>query len=81
MAPNTTNRHPGRAASAIHWLFPSRWQLAIGVTADLGLTLFGCGAGSDCDHVSALSPVWPIVEEEVAMSTGDRHTKPQRAAS
>ena len=41
MAPNATNPTPGRMARVIHWLFPSRRQVAISLVADLGLTALG----------------------------------------
>ena len=41
MAPNATNHNPGRAASAIHWLFPSREHLAITIAIEMALTVLG----------------------------------------
>ena len=39
MASNAVNSRPGRVAGAIHWLFPSRPQVAISLAADLGLVV------------------------------------------
>ena len=41
MAPNATNPTRGRTARVIHWLFPSRWEVAIGFAADLSLMALG----------------------------------------
>jgi hypothetical protein len=41
MAPNATNHHPGRTASVIHSLFPSRKHLAITIAVEMALTAIG----------------------------------------
>lgn len=41
MATNATNLTPGRTGRVIHWLFPSRRQVAVGVAAELGLAILG----------------------------------------
>jgi hypothetical protein len=41
MASNATNPRPGRVVRVIHWLFPSRREVAIGLVVDLGLTALG----------------------------------------
>jgi hypothetical protein len=41
MASNAVNHGPGRAARAIHWLFPSRQHLAITIAIEIGLTACG----------------------------------------
>jgi hypothetical protein len=41
MATNATNPTPGRTARFIHWLFPSRPQVAISLAADVSLAILG----------------------------------------
>jgi len=41
MASNATNRTPGRMAQVIHWLLPSRRQVAVGLVAHVGLAILG----------------------------------------
>ncbi len=41
MATNATNPTPGRTARIIHWLIPSRRQVAIGLAADVALLTLG----------------------------------------
>jgi hypothetical protein len=41
MASNATTARPGRAAQVIHFLFPSRRQVAISLASDIGLAVLG----------------------------------------
>jgi hypothetical protein len=41
MATNATNPTRRRTARVIHWIFPSRQQVAISLTAEVGLTALG----------------------------------------
>ena len=41
MASNATTPRPGRAARIIHWLVPSRQQIAVGLAADAALAALG----------------------------------------
>ena len=41
MASNAATTTPGRMARVIHWLFPSRKQVAISLVADVGLAILG----------------------------------------
>ena len=64
MAPNATNPTPGRAASVIHWLVPSREHLAITIAvaivmAPLGLPLWAHLLFEVLELVSAASSKGP----------------------
>jgi hypothetical protein len=41
MASNAATTTPGRTARVIHWLFPSRKQVAVSLAADVGLAVLG----------------------------------------